>query len=171
MALTKDKKAEVLANIEQALDEAASVVFVHAKGLPVAETQAMRNKLREEDVRYYVAKKTLIKRALDAKGYEGEQPALEGELSLVWGEDLVTPAREVQEFVQSTKDKVAIVGGIFEGRYMSAAEMTEIASIPGMLTLRAQFVNVINSPIQGLVMSLDQIAKKKDLPAQAGAAA
>lgn len=162
MALTKQKKEEVFGKVKDALVGANSVVFVHTKGLSVGDTQTMRNKLREEGVSYYVAKKTLIKRALEEKKYAGEQPSFEGELALVWGEDLVAPAREVQAFVKSTKAKVNIVGGVFEGRYMSAAEMTEIATIPSRLTLYAQFVNIINSPIQGMVMSLDQIAKKKE---------
>ena len=166
MALTKEKKAEVSRKIAQALDEAASVVFVRAKGLPVAETQEMRRAFRKEGVKYYVAKKTLIKRALAERSYEGEQPPFEGELSLAWGDDLVAPAREVYAFVKSTKDKVAILGGIFEGRYMSAEAMTEIASIPSQQTLYAQVVNVINSPIQGLVMALDQIAQQKEAQAQ-----
>ena len=165
MALTKEQKTNVLDKVTSALDEAASVVFVQAKGLPVGDTQAMRTALRTEGVSYYFAKKTLVKRALADKGYEGEQPAFDGELAIAWGEDLVAPAREVQNFVKSTKDKVTILGGVFEGRYMNAAEMTEIASIPSMLTLRAQFVNIINSPIQGFVMALDQVAKKKEAAA------
>ena len=165
MAVTKQKKQEVAAKIQEALDGANSVVFVHTKGLQVKDSQDMRRKLRESGVDYYVAKKTLIKRALDAKTYEGTQPPFEGELSIAWGEDLVAPAREVQEFVKSTKDKMAIVGGIFEGRYMSAAEMIEIASIPSLHTLHAQFVMLINSPIQQFVMALDQIAQKKETSA------
>jgi len=162
MAVTKQKKTEVLGKVEEALKGANSVVFVHTKGLPVKETQEMRRKLRESGVGYYVAKKSLLRRALDAKKYEGTQPELLGELSVAWGEDLVAPAREVQGFVKSTKDKVSIVGGVFEGRYMSAAEMIDIASIPSLHTLHAQFVMLINSPIQQFVMALDQIAQKKE---------
>ncbi len=162
MALTKAKKEEVFAKIQNALNEADSMTFVQAKGMSVGDTQEMRNKLREEGVSYYVAKKTLVMRALGEKTYEGELPVIEGELALVWSEDLVAPARGVQEFVKSTKDKIVILGGVFEGRYISAEEMTEIAAIPPQQTLYAQFVNVINSPIQGLVMSLGQIAEKKE---------
>ncbi len=162
MALTKEKKEEIFAKIKTALDEAESLAFVNSKGMSVSDTQEMRNKLREEGVSYYVAKKTLIKRALSDKKYDGEMPSFDGELAIAWGKDLVAPARGVQEFVKSTKDKVALLGGIFEGRYMNAAEMTEIASIPSQQTLYAQFVNIINSPIQGLVMSLSQIAEKKE---------
>ncbi len=162
MALTKQKKEEVFAKVQGALDDATSVVFVHTKGLSVVDAQVMRSKLREEGVSYYVAKKTLIKRALEEKNYTGEQPLFEGELALAWGNDLIIPAREVQGFVMSTKNKVTILGGIFEDKYMNAQEMTEIATIPSRETLYAQFVNLINSPIQGFVMSLDQIAKKKE---------
>ena len=161
MALTKQKKEEVFTKVQSALAEAGSVVFVHAKGITVGETQSMRNTFRENGISYYVAKKTLIKRALEEKKYEGEMPVFEGELALAWGEDLVAPAREVQGFVKSTKDKVSILGGVFEGRYMNASEMTEIASIPSQQMLYGMFVNVINSPIQGFVVSLSKIAEKK----------
>ena len=162
MALTKQKKEEVYAKVQSALDEANSVVFVHSKGLSVGDSQDMRSTFRENGVSYYVAKKTLINRALAEKTYEGEQPTFEGELALAWGDDLIAPAREVHEFAKKAKDKVSILGGVFEGRYMSAEEMKEIASIPSQQTLYAQFVNIINSPIQGLVMSLSQIADSKE---------
>src|SRR3990167_7338986 len=35
-------------------------------------------------------------------------------------------------------------------------------TIPSLQTLRGMFVNVINSPIQGLAIALDAIAKKKE---------
>lgn len=161
MALTKQKKENISAKLDSALNGAQSVVFVQPKGLTVVETQGMRNKFREEGVSYYVAKKTLIKRALATKDFEGTLPVLEGELAIAWGADLVAPAREVQAFVKSTKEKVRIVGGVFDGRYMSASEMSEIAMIPSQHTLYAQFVMLINSPIQQFVMALDQIAQTK----------
>lgn len=162
MALTKEQKQAVSEKVGRAIDEAGSVVFVHQKGLSVDDSQGMRAKLKEEGVSLYVAKKTLIRRVLTDRTYEGEMPSLDGELAIAWGEDLVAPAREVQAFVKSTKDKVAIRGGIFEGRYMNAAEMTEIASIPSQHTLYAQFVNIIHSPIQGFASALHQIAEAKE---------
>ena len=165
MALTKEQKQAVSGKVDAALDEAGSVVFVHQKGLSVEDSQLMRSKLKEEGVSFYVAKKTLVKRALNERTYGGEQPVFDGELAIAWGEDLVAPAREVQEFVKSTKEKVQIRGGIFEGRYMSASEMTEIASIPSQHTLYAQFVNVINSPIQKFAVAIDRIAEKKEAAA------
>lgn len=165
MAITKEKKVAILAKLNDALETAQSLVFVHFKGLSVRDTEEMRNKLRTEGVSYTVAKKSLIKRALGEKGYAGTQPELADEIALAWGDDLVAPAREIQAFVKSTKEKVTIVGGMFEGRYMDAAEMTEIASIPSELVLRGMFVNLINSPIQRFATVLDRIAEKKEATA------
>ena len=161
MAVTKQKQRDIAGKLTSALEGAGSVVFVHAKGVSVGDTQEMREKLKESGVSYYVAKKSLIQRALAEKAFTGEQPPFEGELAIAWGADLVVPAREVQSFVKSTKGKVRIDGGVFEGRYLSASQMTEIASIPSMQTLHAQFVMLINSPIQRFVMALNQIAEKK----------
>lgn len=161
MPVTKEKKKEILADLKNIVDNSNSVVFVNFHGLKVADSTAVRRKLRSENVNFLVAKKTLTKRAFTEKGLAGTMPELSGELGIAYGKDLVAPAREVYEFVKKYKDSLSILGGVFEGKYMSKEEMTAIASIPPLKTLHAMFANVINSPIQGFVMALDQIAKKK----------
>lgn len=161
MAITRQKKEAIVAKVTDAFKDAGSVVFVKFKGLPVKDTTEMRRKLRAEGIGYTVAKKTLIKRALATKSYEGTLPELEGEIAVAYGEDMIAPAREVNNFAKTRKDQLSIAGGIFEGRFMSATEMTEIASIPSRQVLIGQFVNLINSPIQRVVIALDRIAEKK----------
>ena len=162
MAITKDKKQEVTEKIADAVKDAASVVFVHFKGLTVGDTSAMRKSLREGGVGYYVAKKTLIRRALADKGYEGTMPELPGEIAMVWSKDDATQAaRDVFEHGKKHKGALSIMGGIFDGQFTDAAGMNAIALIPSVPVLRGMFVNVINSPIQGFVIALDKIAEKK----------
>lgn len=161
MAITKEKKKEILANISDSLKKAGSVVFVNFHGLTVGEVNELRKELRSKGVSYKVSKKTLVKRALNEAGYTGEMPVLNAELALATSEDILDPAREVYAFEKKFKDKVSIMGGVFEGVYKNREEMVVIASIPGRQTLYAQFVNLINSPIQGFVMALSEVAKKK----------
>jgi large subunit ribosomal protein L10 len=162
MAITKEKKEAIIAKLESGLSSAQSAVFVKFHGLSVGDTTAMRKDLRDNNVAYTVAKKSLIGRALESVKPKGDKPALEGEIALAYGDDLLAPAREVYAFQKKHKDGVTIVGGIFEGMYKSKEEMTEIAAIPAPEILRGQFVNVINSPIQGLVIALNQIAEAKE---------
>ena len=171
MALTKEKKGEILKKLKDIFGNSESAVFVNFSGLSAFDTVDMRNALREESVGYFVAKKTLMKRVLKESGFKGEIPMLSGETAVAYplrqsfseasGVDLTAPARGVHEFAKKFKDNIAIVGGIFEGRYMNKEEMVEIASIPPLPTLYGMFVNIINSPIQRCAIALDQIAQSK----------
>ncbi len=161
MALTKDKKSKILSNLKQEVAGANSIVFVNFHGLPVNLTDELRGVLRESDTNYMVARKTLIKLALDEAKIEGEMPELVGEIALAYGQDLLNPAKSVYDFSKKNPDLISIVGGVFEGHYMDSGAMTTIAKIPPREVLYGQLVNVINSPIQGLVIALDQFAQTK----------
>lgn len=165
MARTKVEKKEILDKVKTIVDgisdKTGSMVFVNFHGLKVADTMQVRRKLKGEKIGFFVAKKTLIKKALSDKNFAGTMPEFTGELGLAYGDDLIAPAREIHDFQKKHKGSISILGGVFEGKFMSKEEMTAIALIPSVTTLRGMFVNVINSPIQGFVMALDQIAKKK----------
>ena len=161
MQITKIEKKALIDKAEKAIKGAKSIVFVNFHNLVVADDQAMRKALRNEGIGYLVVRKTLAKIALKEAGIEGTMPEFVGELAMVYGDDLTAPAREFYTFQKKYKDSVKIVGGIFEGKYMSVEEMTAIAMIPSQQTLYAQFVNLINSPIQRFAVVLDQIAKTK----------
>ncbi len=161
MAISKDKKIEIVANLKRGIVNSKSLVFVNFHGLNVAGVNEMRRGLRSNGVSYVVAKKTLIKRALADSGIEGEVPELHGELALAWGDDLVAPAREVYSFQKKNPEALKILGGMFEGRMMNQVDMMEIATIPTLPVLHGKFVNIINSPIQRFVIGLSKIAEKK----------
>ena len=161
MPISKGKKKEIVEKVSDLLKDSKSVVFFSFKGFNVKNTIEMRRALRESKVGYMVAKKTLAKRAFDEAKIAGEIPVMFGETAMAYSADLIAPAREVFNFQKKYKENLSIVGGIFDGKYMSKEEMMAIALIPSQQTLYAQFVNVINSPVQGLVVALDAIAKKK----------
>lgn len=160
MAINKEKKVEILSKLKKIVKDSASVVFINFHSLPVAESTAIRRALREKGVGYTVAKKTLTKKAFSEAGLGGEMPDLPGELGIVYGADPIEGARGVYEFQKKLDKKIQILGGVFEGKFMNQSEMLTISQIPGLQTLHAQFVNLINSPIQGFVMALNEIAKK-----------
>ena len=161
MALTKQRKVELLNDFEMITKNANSIVFVHTRGLSVADTNTLRNALYAAGASFKVVKKTLLKRALVSAGISGDMPSMDGEIAVAYSSDLTAPAREVWNFLKKFESKVEMTGGVFEGRFMDKAEITAIATIPPTPVLRGMFVNVINSPIQGLVLALNAIAEKK----------
>lgn len=161
MAITKEKKGEILSKIKNVLSEAKTVVFVNFHGMTVVEERQLRQTLRKEGVGYVVAKKSLIKRALGEHRIEGTLPELEGEVALAYGADELAPAREVAVFAKTHAEHTSMLGGIFAGSYMDKAQIASIAAIPGMQTLRAQFVQLINSPLQRFAVVLNAKAEKE----------
>jgi len=162
MAISKDKKSEIVAKLDDAFKGASSIAFVGFTKLTVADASKMRKLLSQAGVRYMVAKKTLIRKALEGRKYDGEIPALPGEVAVAWtNDDVIAPARGVYEYGKKLKGALKLLGGVLEGSFVDAGKMTAIATIPPLQVLRGMFVNVINSPIQGLVVALDQISKTK----------
>jgi large subunit ribosomal protein L10 len=164
MAISKDKKRDIVLKLNDAFKEATTIAFVGFSKLTVKDSSQMRRDLSKEGVSYYVAKKTLIRRALESAGYKGDIPELPGELAVAWTSakaDVTAAARGVYEHGKKFKGALALLGGVFEGAFKNAEEMKGIATIPSLPVLRGMFVNVINSPIQGLVIALSEISKKK----------
>jgi len=160
VSISKDKKKEILEKLKH-VGASKALAFVNFHGLTVANATELRRKLKESGVSYLVAKKSLAKKALGEAGISGAVPELAGELGIAYGDDVVAPAREIFSFQKKFENRVSLLGGVFEGKFIGAEEVKALALIPPLQILRAQFVNLVNSPSKGLVMVLDGIAKKK----------
>lgn len=161
MPISREKKGEILSKLQKLVKDSASIVLVNFHALPVKDFSDLRKVLRGSGAGVIVAKKTLTKKALNEGGFSGTLPELPGELGFVYGTDPIEGARGVYSFQKKLDKKIQIIGGVFEGKFMSQAEMLTVAQIPGLKTLQAQFVNLVNSPIQRLVIGLNAIAEKK----------
>ena len=163
MAISKTKKSEILAKITGALKEASSVAFVGFNKLTVKDASALRQALQKTDVKYFVAKKTLLRRALTEQGYAGEIPELPGEVAIAWtATDVTAPARGVYNFGKKLKSVLTLLGGVFDNAFADKAYMTTIATIPSMQALRGMFANIINSPRQRFAIALSGVGKTKN---------
>lgn len=163
MAKTKAEKAAIIEKLEDAFKNAATSVLVHFSKVTVADESAMRRALRADGVQYFVAKKTLIRRALENLGHAQADLPMDGEVAVAYGgaKDTTAPARLIHEFGQKLADKIVILGGLFEGKLVGQAHMQELATIPPMDTLRAMFAQVINSPRQRFAVVLSKVAETK----------
>jgi large subunit ribosomal protein L10 len=167
MPITKDRKKELVKELETVFKDSKGVVFVGFKGLKVNDANKMRKGFTAQGVGYLVTKKTLMNRALEAAKIEGAAPEIAGEVAVAYSADNLTTSREVGAFLKKNKDMLQILGGIFEGRFITKADVIAYSSIPDRQTLYAQVVNLFNSPIQRFVIATSEIAKKKGTPVAA----
>jgi large subunit ribosomal protein L10 len=147
------------------------------QGVTVEQVTKLRSKLREQKVTFKVYKNTLAKRALDELDLSGAALFMDGPTAWAFCDDPVAPAKILKDFAKEV-DKVAMQGGILEGKPISAAQLDSLASLPSREQLLAQLVGTFAAPIRkflGTVEAvprnfanvLDQIKKQKE---EAGAA-
>ena len=164
MAITKQKKTEITEKISLGLKTAEGAAFVSARGISANEMNTLRRDLRAAGVKYTVAKKSLMKRAFVEQGITGTLPELPGELSIAWSTDSIAAAKGVYAFAKANKERMQLVGGIYEGAFMSQAEITELAMIPTYKELQGKFAGVLNAVVTQFVRVID--AKVKSAPAE-----
>jgi large subunit ribosomal protein L10 len=164
MAITKQKKEEIVSKLSDVVKDSSTIVFAKFTGLTVAEQSEVRKALRTSEVGYTVAKKSLMKRAFEAasasRRIEGAMPELEGETAIAFGRDELAPARELAVFAKKFSEHLAFLGGVFGGKFVSRDEILAIAAIPGAETLRGMFAQLINSPKQRFAVVLSKVAEK-----------
>lgn len=168
MPISKTQKVAIVEKLKREAVPSETLVFVNFHGLSVAETTVLRRNLRAANVGLVVAKKTLIKRALESGQFAGELPPLEGEVAIAYsstmlgtgGADPLAPARGVRSFAKEHGDRPRILGGVFEGRYDGAALFAELAAIPPRAALYGKLLNLFNSPLSRFAVALNAISKK-----------
>ncbi len=158
--LQKSKKEEIIKDLEGAITDSKSLVFVNFHGLKVSDETSLRQDLRKEGVNYKVSRKTLLKRALSGKA-EGEVPELTGEVAIAYSQDEIASPREVYNFQKTHKGMLNILGGIFEGKFIGGERMMEIATIPSREVLLSKIAFLLQSPMQRLAIAVNEVAKKK----------
>ena len=159
---TKKKKAQQVEEIVEKVKKSKSIVLVDYRGLTVAQDTEMRVNMRKAGVDYKVLKNRLVLRALNNCGFDGFEKVLEGPTAVAFGyEDAVAPAKIVAETVTKTNNKIAIKGGIIEGKQASVEEVNALSKIPAKPVLVGQLLGMLTSPMRSLAVALSEIAKKQ----------
>ena len=155
------QKEQLVSEIAEKLQKAQSVVVFDYRGLTVAEVTALRAEMRKAGNEYVVAKNSMVERACEKIGLdESIKEMLKGPSAFAIGyEDAVSPAKVLKDTVKKLK-KCEIKGGIVNGKITDAAGIDALAELPPKEVLIARMLGSMMSPISGLAIVLDQIAKK-----------
>jgi large subunit ribosomal protein L10 len=154
MAVTRQRKEETVAQLQDQLAELKLMVLTDYRGLSVPEISELRSNLRAEGISYSVTKNTLLRiAARNTSALADIDPAIfTGPMALaISTTDEIAPARVVFQFTKE-HDALEIVGGVTgDGRVLSAADVKALATLPTREQLLAQVVGTIAAPLSGFV--------------------
>ena len=71
MAISKEKKDELVAQYKDLIDQSDALILTDYKGMAVTDMENLRSKVREADGVFYVTKNTLLKLALEGTSNTG----------------------------------------------------------------------------------------------------
>jgi large subunit ribosomal protein L10 len=85
--MDRNEKAQVVTDLRETLSGAGAVVITRNLGMTVAQSTALRNKMREAGAAYKVTKNRLARIALDGTPYTGISDLLTGPTALATSDD------------------------------------------------------------------------------------
>ena len=157
MALTKQKKHDVVAEIASLLDSSKMTVVVAYPGTTVKAMQELRKNARSNGTKVRVIKNRLVVKAIQQndKLKSADTSSLTGQLVYAFnGEDEVAPAQIIAQFAK-TNPTIEFVGAISaEGKFLSADEVKALATLPSKSQLIAQVVATLTSPLDQVMNGL-----------------
>ena len=151
MAVTRADREVELRQLEAAFKSTETAVLVDYKGMNVPQVTELRRQLRTAKATYKVVKNTLAKRALKGTALEKH---FDGTTAVAYtSKDPIALAKTLTAFAK-TAPTLTIKAAIVSGRAIKAAEVAELASMPGRPELLAKLLYVLQAPMVQIVTVL-----------------
>jgi large subunit ribosomal protein L10 len=138
--MDRDQKTQAVAELNRNFNEVGVVVITRNLGMTVAQSTALRTKMREAGASYKVSKN-----AAQGTDYAGVADMLTGPVGIASSIDPVAAAKVAVDFAKTT-DKFEIVGGSMGANVLDVAGVQALATLPSLDELRAKIVGLIVAP-------------------------
>lgn len=155
--LFKETSEELIKNN---LKESESVFVINYSKISSQKLSNLRRSLRNTNACLFVVKNSVARRALKGLGLDRLVKAIEGPCGLVFiKEDPMGASRVLYDFSRD-HPPLELQGGFLKDRILEPKDIEVMARLPSREVLRACVVMALNSPILGLVVTLNQVLKK-----------
>jgi large subunit ribosomal protein L10 len=148
--MDRAQKSELVAEMNRTFTETSVVVITRNLGLTVAQSTALRTKMREAGASYKVAKNRLARIAVEGTAYSSITDLLVGPTAFSTSVDPVAPAKVIVDFAK-TNDKLEIVGGAMGDTVLDVNGVKALAELPSLDELRAKIVGLVQAPATKVV--------------------
>jgi large subunit ribosomal protein L10 len=157
MALSKNQKDEVVAEVAELLSSSKMTVVAKYQGTTVKALQSLRRQARDNGTKVKVIKNRLVIKAVQQNDSlkSADTSAIEGMLLYAFNsEDEVAPAKALADFAKGNPTLEFVGAFTPEGVFAGADEVKALAALPGKNELIAQVIATLNSPVNDVMNSL-----------------
>ena len=159
MAVSKERKQEVLATYNEWLKKSQAVILVEYTGAKMKDLDGIRAKVRESGGEFHVMKNTLARRAFAASGMElpGDYLVKSTAVSFAFSD----PASTAKALTDAMKGReyIKVKGGFMSGKAINAVQVKALSDMPPLPVMRAQLLGVLQAPAGKLVRTIAEPAR------------
>lgn len=156
MALNREEKAAVVAEVSAEVAKAQAIVVAEYRGLEVGAITALRKQARESGVYLRVLKNTLARRAVAGTPFEKLSDQLVGPLIYGMSSDPVAAAKVLNTFAKDN-DKLVLKAGAMPNSVLDVNGVKALATMPSRDELLAMLLGTMQAPIATFVRTLNEV--------------
>lgn len=156
MAITKEKKRELVVQYGEWLEKSRALIFTEYAGMKMKNLDELRAKVREAGGEFHIVKNTLMQRVLDEAGMDNEDEHFINTLAVGFAfEDAPALAKVITDYAKES-GLLNIKAGYLGARLINAEEVTVLANVPPLPVMRATLLSTILAPASQLVRTLSE---------------
>ena len=154
MSKTRSQKEELLNKYKEILKDKAGYLIVNSDNLDTATTTKLKIQLKEEGANYAVVKNSIFKVALQETEQPLETQNFDGPTAIItFEEDPTAPAKLVKA-TQKETELMEAKGGVYEGEFLTAERVMQLAEIGSREELLSRLVGTMNAPLTGFMNAI-----------------
>ena len=154
MAISKEKKETMVGDYVAKLAKSQAMIVTDYRGLTVAATTDLRQRLREQGASFHVVKNTLFRRTLKEAGVPVPDDEFRGPTALSFCVRDVQPVVKVLMDFANENDALIIKGTIWGATFLDSESTKALATLPSREVLLGQLVGAVQGPMVNLVSIL-----------------
>lgn len=160
MAISRQKKEEIVGDLTERLKEAKLTVLVDYTGLNVDHLQQLRRAASQANVSLYVVKNRLFLRALATRGWEAKTD-INGMMLYAFSlKDEVDGPQTIANFAKKQELDLPFVTGLTaDGQFLEASEIKLLSKLPGRDQLIAGVIARCRQPLSQISRLGDKLSQ------------
>jgi large subunit ribosomal protein L10 len=159
LALSKQKKNEVVEQYKDWLNNSQSVILVEYTGATMKDMENIRTQVRESEGEFHVVKNTLMKLAFEASGFSIPEGLLENSSAASFAfTDPAATAKALSDAVKGL-DAIKVKGGYMGQEMLNVEQVKALSDLPPLPVVRGQLLGVFQAPAGKLVRTIAEPAR------------
>jgi large subunit ribosomal protein L10 len=154
-------KEIIIDDIKKGIQTSEGCFFINFNKVKASAVSSLRIALKTSNAKIYVAKNSLLKRALENGGKKDLDALLAQETGLVfiYDKDVVKTAKALVDFSKEN-EVIQLRGGFIKEQKISPEGLSALAKLPPKEVLLGMAVSGLASPLTGFLSTMNQVMLK-----------